>query len=133
MEVAPAAGSGPLGRRNVLKEDEMRAALPLALILALAGTAEAQQATGPDAIPSAQAVQELHDGPRTSTPPVQTVRPVELPAGAATTTTGEAGQQQQETRSYDARDLRQQGPTNPSWWWLVGAIVLAGLIIVALT
>lgn len=110
----------------------MRAVLSVVLILAFAGTAEAQQQTQSE--DPVQAIQAGQDGPRAVQPVPSSLRPVELPTGSATTqAAGEAGQQQQETRGYDARDVRQQGPSTVQWWWLVGAIVLAGLIIVAIT
>lgn len=110
----------------------MRAVLSLLVLVAFAGTAEAQQQVPADE--PVQAMQVGQDGPRAAQPVQSTVRPVELPVGGTgTQATGEAGQQQQETRSSEARDVRQQGPATVQWWWLVGAIVLAGLIIVALT
>jgi hypothetical protein len=110
----------------------MRAVLSLLVLVAFAGTAEAQQQVPTDE--PVQAIQAGQDGPRAAQPVPSTLRPVEMPiGGAGTQATGEAGQQQQETRTSDARDVRQQGPSTVQWWWLVGAIVLAGLIIVAIT
>jgi hypothetical protein len=113
----------------------MRAVLPLALVFALAGGVEAQEAPQ-HAEQTVQAVQQL-DGPR-SPETAPTVRAPKVPIQAAPAEgADEAGapvvQNELQTRAVEAMDARQGPPGTMNWWWLVAAIVVAGLIIVALT
>jgi hypothetical protein len=117
---------------NLLQEESMRAVLPLALVFALAGAVEAQEVPqsglvveAAEAVQPVQAYQPkpaLEKAPRLQPTPIQD-------AGAQGV---DANQQQTESRSADAMAMR-QAPGTVNWWWLVAAIVVAGLIIVAIT
>jgi hypothetical protein len=104
----------------------MRMVLPLVLVFAMAGSAQAQQAPAAAAdntpavearlapVPSAQQVQ----------PAPTDVKPIQTTESRAT---GEATN----TAVADEAIVRQD-PTNRNWWWLVGAIVLGGIILAAI-
>lgn len=111
----------------------MRAVLPFALMLALAGAVEAQER--PQEPEQVQATQQF-DGPRAGErapalkPPTVPVQPAVQDANE---TPAEAGQRALQTRAVEAMDAQERGPATVQWWWLVAAIVVAGVIIVAVT
>lgn len=103
----------------------MRAALSIALVVVFAGTMNAQE--------------------RAQEEPIGTTPAVELQTEQAPVKASVAKDEQQsssdaaavqpvsEQQAVEAPVVRQEGPENRSWWWLVGAIVLAGVILVAIT
>lgn len=100
----------------------MKRMLPVALLLAFATSAQAQERSQVEIQPANAAMvgaeqADVRDGgPRANSAKVGL----------------DANQIVSETRTSDDAMVR-QGPTTRSWWWLVGAIVLAGVIIVAIT
>jgi hypothetical protein len=112
----------------------MRAVLPFALVLAFAIPVEAQQQQQVQE-ETVQAVQQL-DGPRApERAPVLRTPKVPVQAAPADDTNDGAPvvQNELQTRAVEAMDARQGTPALASWWWLVAAMVVAGLIIIAIT
>jgi hypothetical protein len=104
----------------------MRAILPVALLLALAGSAHAQQS--PQNITGGDAAVEAR------------LAPVQTPAPAVQQTTTDVKpihtsdrQEVDNVRSVVADEaVVRQDPSTRQWWWLVGAIVVAGVILAVL-
>jgi hypothetical protein len=101
----------------------MKNVLPVALLLALATAmpAQAQERSQIDVQPANATVQ---------------VEQADVKDGAPRADNAKVGidAKQIMTESRVAEDaIVRQDPTSTSWWWLVGAIVLAGVIIVAIT
>jgi hypothetical protein len=100
----------------------MRAVLPLALMLAFAGTAQAQERAQPEQNERPAAVQ---------------VQQAPAPVVQQATTQGEMKVSPEEARRIiyerpEPMEAAMQGPESRNWWWLVGAIVLGGVILAAL-
>lgn len=101
----------------------MRAVLPLALLLVLSGSAQAQQPLQPEQA-ERPAVVEAQQAPAPAVQPV--------------TADGELKVSPEEARRIiferpEPMAAALQTPDTRNWWWLVGAIVLAGIIVAAIT
>lgn len=103
----------------------MRAVLSIALAVVFAGTVQAQERAVEEPVGASQAAE---------------VQTAPVPANASVTndaqqSSGDAAtvQPASEQRAAEAPVVRQTGPESRSWWYLVGAIVLAGIILVAIT
>lgn len=108
----------------------MRKLLPLALVLVMAGSAEAQQQTQPASpgdVPTVEVRPAQATGPisqKTGALDLRTVEPERLPTDEAS-----AGVLAEAVNGAVAGDALRQDPTTRSWWYLVGAIVVGGIIL----
>jgi hypothetical protein len=107
----------------------MRMLLSVALVFVMAGSAQAQQTqpvtTGD--VPAAAAVTTQAPAPvnlQKQTPTqLKTVEPTERPSQSTSSVVVEA------TNAAYADAILQPSPTTRSWWYLVAAIVAAGIIL----
>jgi hypothetical protein len=100
----------------------MRAVLSMALLLVFAGSAQAQQAQFAPSSNEAAVEARLAPAPAQSVQNVQVdVKPIH---------SSERRVADEARNSVVAEEaLVRQDPTTRSWWWLVGAIVVAGIIL----
>jgi hypothetical protein len=106
----------------------MRMLLSVALVFVMAGSAQAQQTQPVTAgdVPAAEAVPAQAPAPvnlQKQTTELKTVEPTERPGQATSSVVVEA------TNAAYADAVLQPSPTTRSWWYLVGAIVAAGIIL----
>jgi hypothetical protein len=108
----------------------MRKLLPLVLLLFMAGSVEAQQQTQPASPGDVPAVDQRPaqvTGPvnqKTGALDLRTVEPERLPTDEAS-----AGVLAEAVNGTAAGDVLRQDPTTRNWWYLVGAIVVGGIIL----
>jgi hypothetical protein len=115
---------------DVRQENTMRMLLSFALLFVMAGSAHAQQtqpaATGD--VPTATAVTTQAPAPvnlqKQTTTELKTVEPTERATGPATSSIVVEA-----TNAAYADAVLQPSPTTRSWWYLVAAIVAAGIIL----
>jgi hypothetical protein len=108
----------------------MRALLPVALMLALAGSAHAQQSQPAQNAAAGDAAVEARLAPtQTPAPAVQLqkttgdVKPIQ---------TADRQIADEATSAVADEAVVRQDPTTRRWWWLVGAIVVAGVVLAVL-
>jgi hypothetical protein len=105
----------------------MRAVLPLVLMFAMAGSAQAQQLAQP-AAPGDAVTVEARLAPAPTVQDVQKVSSDVKPIQSA----GRTGVDEASNSVVAEEAVVRQDPTTRSWWWLVGAIVVGGIILAAL-
>jgi hypothetical protein len=132
LPTGPTQGSVAGFGMDVLQENPMRMLLSFALVFVMAGSAQAQQtqpATTGD-VPAAEAVTTQAPAPvnlQKQTTQLRTVEPTERPSGQATSSVVVEA-----TNAAYADAVLQQNVGTRSWWYLVAAIVVAGIILAVL-
>jgi hypothetical protein len=127
MKVAPAVAR-PDGRSLHHPYDvevHMRAILPVALVLALAGGAHAQSAPAQNATGGDAAVEARLAPVQTPAPAVQ----LQQTTGDVKPIQAADRQVADNVNTVVAEEAVRQDPTTRRWWWLVGAIVVAGVVL----
>jgi hypothetical protein len=113
----------------------MRVALPLALVFALAGAVEAQQPQqSADVTQNVEIAAPAAALSSTVAPASGAVLPAAAAAQDASADQAAVGSTdvESEARSADTEEAVRQDPSTRQWWWLVGAIVVAGIILAVL-